>query len=499
MRLDERELSCWKLKAMGFSAPSPHRKLPCFYQVVAPDDRLPELAENLRALDLVNAAYLKAPVEPAVDRVTFEQQTPIAIRGGPTPDLTSRQLYLEPAPGGIDARHAWTIGGGRGFDVRFIDIEFGWNFRHEDLQKNQGGVLAGINSEFVDHGTAVMGMIAGDRGRLGVTGIAPDAHGSAVSVSEMPTGQAIRTAADLLRAGDILLVEIHRPGPKHTGPSNLGYLPIEWWPDDLAAIQYAVARGLIVVEAAGNGIQNLDDPIYNQRLPEFPESWQNPFNSENPKSGALMVGAGVPPAGTHGRTHDNERARLGFSNWGSRVDCQGWGMEVTTTGYGDLRGGPVQDFWYTDQFSGTSSAAPMAAGALACLQGIRRIRGLDLITPSEAISLVRTTGTPQEDGRRNPKTQRIGNLPDLRQLITAAIPQEPGRWRKRVLIRQVRTDVLSKSASIELFEYAPTLQIAAITEQGTSNLLRLLCEAVTHQRRVDLFVSGNQVTEAILI
>ena len=54
-----------------------------------------------------------------------------------TPDFTSRQAYLDPAPTGIDARYAWTIPGGSGGGVRVIDCEWAWSFTHEDLITNR--------------------------------------------------------------------------------------------------------------------------------------------------------------------------------------------------------------------------------------------------------------------------------------------------------------------------------------------------------------------------
>ncbi|WP_430453479.1 hypothetical protein [Rhodopirellula europaea] len=90
-----------------------------------------------------------------------------------------------------------------------IDLECGWRFNHEDLRLNQGWVIANSNSSSDDHGTAVIGEISGDTNSLGVTGISPNARLSAVTFS-MPTVIAIRTAADRLNAGDIMLLEIHR-------------------------------------------------------------------------------------------------------------------------------------------------------------------------------------------------------------------------------------------------------------------------------------------------
>ena len=51
------------------------------------------------------------------------------------------QRYLELAPGGVDARFAWTIPGGKGNGVNMIDIEGAWNFSHEDLLQNQNGLV----------------------------------------------------------------------------------------------------------------------------------------------------------------------------------------------------------------------------------------------------------------------------------------------------------------------------------------------------------------------
>lgn len=413
-----------RLAAMPATGPLPD--LAAFYHVKAPDESLEELAESLRQLDEVAAAYVKpageAPVAvlaPLINDMAPSAAEPPSL----TPDFESRQGYLNAAPAGIDARHAWTFPGGRGADVNIIDCEWGWRFTHEDLLLHQGGVVVGIASANDNHGTAVLGEYSGDPNSFGVVGICADAHASAASFETLPTAQVIRLAADRLRPGDILLLEIHRAGPDASGAGQDGYIAIEWWPDDLAAIQYAVARGVVVVEAAGNGARNLDAAIYNQPAAGFPADWRNPFNPANPSSGAIVVGAGAPPPGTHGRDWGPDRSRLDFSNYGARVDVQGWGREVTTTGYGDLQGGNGRDLWYTDQFSGTSSASPIVVGALGCVQGILRARNRLPLTPTEARQLLRSTGSPQQDAPGRPLTQRIGNRPDLRQMLAQLLGQ----------------------------------------------------------------------------
>ncbi len=415
--------------AEGEDAPD----LSVFYRVDAPDERLEDLCERFLKLDVVEAAYIKPPAEPATavapperetetevvnDMVALEEEAPPA-----TADFTSRQGYLNAAPAGVDARYAWRFPGGKGHGVRIIDIEGAWRFSHEDLIQRQGGVVGGTptsNLGWENHGTAVVGEIGADENTFGATGICPNALVSALAIFGIGVPAAFRTAANRLRPGDIMLIELHRVGPRGR------YLPMEFWPDEFAAIRYAVTRGVIVVEAGGNGGENLDDPFYNNRPAGFPASWKNPFNPANPNSGAVMVGAGAPPPGTHGNNHGPDRSRLGFSNYGSRLDVQGWGREVTTTGYGDLQGGANRDQWYTDQFSGTSSASPIVVGTLGCVQGILRRRRRLPLSPARARQLLRATGSPQTNAPGRPRTQRIGNRPNLRHLIARAL--RSGRW-----------------------------------------------------------------------
>jgi hypothetical protein len=427
--------------------------LSVYYRVEAPDERLDYLAKRLQQSELIEAVYVKPPTEPAEFRLKSMQpqvEEPPII----TPDFTSRQGYLEAAPIGIEASYAWNIPGGRGAGVNIIDIEWNWNFNHEDLRQNKGGVVAGTVSGDNNHGTAVVGEFGGDLTTFGITGIACDAYITTVSLCSYTTSQAIFIAADQLRSGDIILLEAHRAGPLNQGKGNslFGYIAIEWWPDDFDAIRYATSKGIIVVEAGGNGGQNLDDPIYDTRpvndpiLGTFPVNWKNPFNPDNPSSNAVLVGAGMPPSGTHGRNVQPDlgeiyadRGRCFFSNYGARIDAQGWGWEVTSTGGGDLQGGSDSNQWYTDQFNGTSGASPIIVGALACVQGVLRANGRIPLSPDKAIELLRATGSLQQDGPAftfipnmagtgypqnyppRPRTQRIGNRPNLYQLIVSAL------------------------------------------------------------------------------
>lgn len=413
---------------------SPGIDLSIFFRVEADEDRLDEIVEAVRGNPTVVSAYVQPATElPALNDMLPSASTPPVK----TPDFTDRQTYLEPASdGGLDARYGWTQPGGRGTDVQIIDIEYAWNLTHEALTHQRAPLLAGAprsgGKHARDHGTAVLGITsAGDNG-FGVTGLCPEASVRTVTnVGGITAAEAVQFAADLLNPGDILILEMHRPGPHFkflARPDQRGYIAVEWWPYDFAAIQYAVLKGIVVVEAAGNGWEDLDDSRYD-KYAAFPAWWQNPFKRRAQDSGAILVGAGAPPPGTHGRDHGPARSRLDFSNYGAALDAQGWGREVTSCGYGDLQGGQDENLWYTDEFSGTSSATPMVAGALACVQGVRKANGLSPCTPADIRALLRqNTGSPQQDGTdpvtgvvKNPASQRIGSLPDLRLLIKEAL------------------------------------------------------------------------------
>jgi subtilisin family serine protease len=221
-----------------------------------------------------------------------------------------------------------------------------------------------------------------------------------------PAG-AIAAAAAALKPGDVILIELHAPG----GPDNK-YLAMQYWDPIFAAIRVAVAKGVVVVEAAGNGDENFDRPEY-------------AGTGLQKDSGAIVVGAAVPPTNSFD-AYDffgkfplysrigAPRSRIWFSNYGKIVDVQGWGWHVTTLGYGDAQGGPNENSWYTLRFSGTSSASPIVAGAVACLQGFAKRRLGRPLTPSEVRDILRATGTPQaDDSPRAPLAQHIGPLPNL--------------------------------------------------------------------------------------
>jgi hypothetical protein len=403
--------------------------LSVYYRVDAPDDQLDYWAFYLRSQSsVIESAFVKPapelPVQLSESGLTPDPSDLL------TANLTKYQTYLA-AGKGIDAEYAWKLDGGRGEGVTIVDLELAWRFTHEDLQHKSGILGMPLNDlDLRNHGTAVMGMLRGIPNDIGVTGICTGAEvipavGDILAPSP-GTADAIRGAADMLKDGDIILIELHYPGPLSNYQvlgNAFGYIPVEWWPDNLAAIEYATKCNVIVVEAGGNGGVSLDNEVYETPASPpgpFPPSWRNPFTRREIDSGAIMVGAGTPPMGTLDVTTGPDCYRLPISNFGSMFDAQGWGSHVATCGYGKYINGDKEDGWYTVDFGGTSSAAPMVAGALACIQGVLKAKVLPLLTPLEARNLLRTTGTPQGGN----VSERIGGRPDLKKMIECVLDPE---------------------------------------------------------------------------
>lgn len=366
-----------------------------------------QLINQLNRLDEIEVAYLEPTPEPAG---SFEQFSMV--------DYTSFQDYREVAPAGVDADYANTLPGGDGSGIMIVDIEGAWRDTHEDLGNALGGLLGGsmINDlSWRNHGTAVLGEMIGSNNGLGVTGISYGADAGMASIGSFSLTEAFLLALDTLKPGDLILIELHAPGPHfnfQSRPDQLGYICMEYWPENFDVIQYAWAKGIIVVEAAGNGAENFDDGgLYGQL---FDTTFRN--------SHAIIAGAGYPAASAQ------NLQRQGFSNYGERVNLQGYGSGVYSTGYGNLAGGS-ENSWYTSSFSGTSSASPIVTGAIACLQGHYKSTYGSVLTSDQVRELMNATGTPQVPNG----LQHIGPRPNLFTAI-AAMPAPVSIYATPILV-----------------------------------------------------------------
>ena len=350
------------------------------------------LANRLNALDIVEHA------EPALR----PPPPPIDITP-PTPDLTSSQGYKNNPLQGIGVERVSALAGGTGSNVSFADVEYSWQLDHEDLELPgsrtilPAGCVANDPFSDTDHGTAVLGEIVGKANAYGVTGIAPGSFASVVPANcdtgYNPAG-AITAASTALTAGDVIVIEQQAPVCGGACDADqVGCGPSEAVQSVFDAVSFATARGRIVVAAAGNGNVNLDSPACN-----------NIFNRNVRDSGAIMVGAGS----------STDRSRLNFSSYGSRIDVQGWGENVTTTGYTDAFNPEIRQR-YTNDFGGTSGATPIVSGAVLIIQGIRKACGLAVATPTAMRSALSLTGSAQT----NPGAGNIGPLPRLAEALIA--------------------------------------------------------------------------------
>lgn len=312
-----------------------------------------------------------------------------------TPLFEKQQYYLYPAPLGVGAMEAWKKPGGTGEHVKIMDIEVCYESNHEDLPL---AFVPSVNPTercaSTDHGTAVLGILVGKKDDKGISGIAynsPFAFYGFLRGEEELTGKeyindinaGIQSAIDNLSPGDVMIIE-----QEMSGPEADAYIAVEYWPEIFAKLKEATDKGIICVEAAGNGYSNLDSSAY-----------EGAFDLSKRDSGCVMVGAS---------TEDHTRSF--FSNYGTRVDVHAYGGMVTSLGYGDLFYG-AQTRSYTNNFSGTSSATPIVAGAVAILSSMAKAKGRT-VTPQEMRKALRETGTPQifldkvED--------RIGPMPDVK-------------------------------------------------------------------------------------
>lgn len=352
-------------------------------------DKIPLFTEQLNRLKEIDTAYRE-----------MEATDPVV--NAADDDFAANQDYEDAAPVGIDAVWAWTQTNGEGAGVGLVDLEQGWIPTHEDLTAHGPTLIHGDNRHGVgtyvgDHGTAVLGEIAGVDNTVGVVGIAPSlSYVKMASHYDNATGttghvaDAIATAITQMNAGDVLLLEIQK-----------SFLPTETDDADLDAIRLAVANGIIVVEAGGNGGFDLDmwtDGGGNTRL--------NRSTGDFIDSGAIMVGACLSPL-----PHN----RWGSSNFGTRIDCYAWGENIVSCGYGDLSGTTNNDH-YTSVFGGTSGASPIITGAAIILQGMYKAANPGfIISPPQMRTILSNpaTGTAQGGGVAG----NIGVMPNLRAII----------------------------------------------------------------------------------
>lgn len=357
----------------------------------------------LSSLNELETVYFT--VDPVFVSSSFSFIEQIIPNKSATPDLSSGQFYLDPAPKGVDAKYAWTKPGGDGAGIQFCDMELGMHKKHEDLISNPVNDIGVIPCTEDHHGTAVHGVVYAAHNGFGVNGMAPkikpyfvtsrDSSGTGFAMAD-----AMARVIPYFNKGDVLLLEMM----DQSGDPNSNYAPVEFSQAEFDVIQNLTASGIIVVEAAGNGNKNLDDKTkYGQK-----------FDSTYRYSGAFIIGGAA--SGVTGGTKPALK-RLSPSSYGSRVDFFAYSEMVTSTGYGDLYGSVNEDK-YTKKFFGTSSASPIITGACILLQSIYKNASGGQTLDHAQMKAILTMGATQS---YDPTTDKIGVLPNLKVAVDYAL------------------------------------------------------------------------------
>jgi subtilisin family serine protease len=324
-----------------------------------PGTNLTDLAVRLRSLPFILQAV------PLPDEAPPYADEPLL---GTDDQNLDRQWYIFR----VRADRAWRLATGR--DVVVADIDFGFNVCHEDLSNVERGKAYNSHDgssdvgqgRHIGHGTAVLGFVGAARNGRGVSGIAFDA---AMWPIQANTGGKRIPGDKWARGIDYVLAT------SSGGRRKIAMLEVqtgrgrcyEMRPSTNEAVRQAIAHGLIMVVAAGNGAANveLDDN-------------DKPY----PETGSILVGATV--------FHPDHNLLACFSNFGSR-------LTVSAPGYpaSDFTCGKPGNSDYRKTFGGTSGATPKVAAACALMlqvnaglshHDVRQIlikTGTDVLSPPE--------------------------------------------------------------------------------------------------------------------
>jgi peptidoglycan hydrolase-like protein with peptidoglycan-binding domain len=348
---------------------SPSTNLLGFFVIPVAAEMAETVAAAVQALPFVEQAY----VEQSVKLATVVADDPLIVGQG----------YLGVAPFGVDAPHVWNLPFADGSQVRFVDVEFGWQLTHEDLVDTNGvnripilpsGTFSAVSGD-IDHGTAVLGIVMATDNTKGILGLAPNVQ-AAVAPIPLPAGtQAVSAAlavvgsAPDIGAGSVVLI------PAQDGQNR----PVETDLFTRHAILELTRKGITVVEAAGNG------PGNGVNLDTFSDIFFGTIFDRN--SGAFFdSGATMVAAGTSVHPHARAHFPVESSNFGNRIDCFAWGENILTT---SSLLDPVSNQPYTATFGGTSGASAIVGGVVVVLQNIRRSVIGDFLLPSQIRDLLR--------------------------------------------------------------------------------------------------------------
>ncbi len=406
--VSEKQLDAWQLQGetarqlAGAALPLPNLNL--YFRLLLDDPTaIDSVMRKLQALPEVEAVYRVAAPMPPPQVPDFYTPRPLPAEYqafhdyGSNSGIGSRFLFEQAA--------AYPNTSGSGMKV--CDVEYDWNLNHIEMRSV---TLLNVSRRvpmptFKDHGTAMVSIMTGKRhwnadgSETGVRGIAYYAqnylspialYNSTDDVDRSFTfdvDRALTACAAAMAPGNIIVIEAQMRGPNYVeNPygSQKGSVPVEWAKSTYDTIRTLTSAGYVVVEAAGNGSENLDDPIYG--------TGHAPFKPGN-QSGAILVGAGMPGfvttlgAGTP----------VPETNYGAVLMVQGWGRGIIAAGYGDRYSTEGSNAFYGEARS-TSAATAMVGGAVTSLQGFHYARTGTYLNAYQIVAILYHTGTPQASG-----------------------------------------------------------------------------------------------------
>jgi subtilisin family serine protease len=347
------------------------RAEPSFQETSAPEN-IPANAKDAAARESLDRAHfvtLHFPEDADLVRIAEElNQLPEVERAVPVPKVlppgtpgneprvgTTDQVTVDPVSGlenqwyifRCQVDRVWNEASGEG--VVLADIDWGYRITHQDLStrisvthNSFDGSSNVMHGNAISHGTAVLGIAGGADNDLGMAGIAFRATLWAIQANSgagaAVGGDSWANAIDWVRRTDsggrrkVINLEVQ------TGRFG----NIEMVPTVNQAIKDAIASGIVVCVAAGNGdrdagIDDLGTPI--------------------PPTGSILVGAT--------EYHPTENRRASFSNFGRRIVVSAPGDSAH-----DLTCSSAADDGYRNGFGGTSGATPKVAATVALMLSV---------------------------------------------------------------------------------------------------------------------------------
>jgi subtilisin family serine protease len=459
--------------------------------LTAPDEAASAQAtardQGIEAPNLASFVTLHFPEDADVEEIARElNQLPEVAQAAPVPEaLPPSDPLGEPLVGTGDTvvvdgstglqnqwyvfrcrvDEAWKLS--RGNNVVVADIDWGYLTNHEDLAGNlvmsraynsyDGGTNVSHGSS-IGHGTAVMGIAGAPVNKVGMAGFAPSADLWPIQANSGPGsalgGNAWARAIDWVRTTSsggkrkVIVLEVQ----------TATYGNYEMVGSVNAAIKTAIAAGVVVCVAAGNG--NRDATLNDQG------------NKISP-TGSILVGATA--------YHPSANNRAGFSNYGPTVVVAAPGdgsHDVTASHLGTDR--------YRNNFGGTSGATPKVAGVAALM-----LEADPSLTHAQIRDTINATGGNVTTDADKP----VGTFLNAE----AAVGHVAKRWMNNRKVLRLYATHDHKNAWAIISEVSGWRRINVAAPDGVTNVLAVLADALAHGRTVHVYADGTNIDRVQLV